>query len=176
MGKKNRKTTTSDKFFDWFDLYGSKVYQSNFEGRKNLNSGAGVGCSCFVYCFMLMYILLLATRLVYGLSPVVSAVDRIDVHTTEVEAIDLDQNKFFFAFNVRDYLTDEYKESTKYVNWSVKVIEGDGNKSIVTHTIKTRTCTPADWKKFYTPSKKDQKKFDILQERNVMRCLEDLDD
>jgi len=114
--------------------------------------------------------------LVTGSGPTISAIEVSDVHTTECEAIDLEENKFFFAFNVRDYLKDEIKNSSKYVKWSVQVLEGDGIKANIKHTINTRTCNDADWKKFYTPTKKDKKKFDHLREHNAMRCLEDFDD
>lgn len=40
---------------DKWDLYGSKVYTYNFEGRKNINSLMGTIVSVGVYIFILKF-------------------------------------------------------------------------------------------------------------------------
>ena len=113
----------------------------------------------------------------------------LDVHTTEAGSFDMAERGMFFAFGVRDYVNDVYKDETtkkdmkgktvkdmpEYVEWHAKVGEGDGDKAKMAHDVKMRKCTPEDWKKFYTPSKKDIKKFNKLKSRDVMWCLEDKD-
>ena len=51
----------------------------------------------------------------------------IDEHTKDEQAINLDQEKFFFAFAVRNYGDYKLKDDLKHVKWEAEVIEGDGN-------------------------------------------------
>jgi len=92
----------------------------------------------------------------------------LDVHTTEEGSFDMTKRGMFFAFGVRDYLTDEYKDASKYVEWHAKVFEGDGDKADSAHDVKMRVCNPEDWKRFYTPASKDKPKFEKLKSRGVM--------
>jgi len=43
------------KWMDSTDLYGSKVYSYNFEGRQNINSLMGTIVSVGVYVFILRF-------------------------------------------------------------------------------------------------------------------------
>jgi len=163
-------------FFNKFDLYPVGVMQMNFEGKKSVYSIVGLICSAFVYLFMTYFFTQLVIRLVYGMNPNLSTIYELDVHTVEEGALDLVESNFFYAFGVRDYIKDEYKDSSEYIDIHVKVIEGDGDTSTDLHNIKTRTCNDQDWKKFKSPALKDKSRFEKLKERKVMRCLEDTDD
>jgi len=171
MGKSNKM----DKFLDKVDLYGSVVMQQNFEGRNAVHSSVGVAFSILVYCFMVIYLTNAFSSLIEGSNPIVNTLMELDVHTSEAGSFDMTERGMFFAFGMRDYLTDEYKDASKYVEWHAKVYEGDGDKADASHDVKMRKCKPEDWKRFYTPAKKDKLKFEKLQSRGVMKCLEDKD-
>jgi len=53
MGK--AKQSTIMKWMDETDMYGSKVYSYNFEGRQNINSIMGVIASLVVYAFAISF-------------------------------------------------------------------------------------------------------------------------
>jgi hypothetical protein len=70
MGK--HKTSAGVKRMDSLDLYGSKVYTYNFEGRKNINSTIGVIVSVAVYLFILNFFVNQCIVMIKGYNPTVS--------------------------------------------------------------------------------------------------------
>jgi hypothetical protein len=60
------------KFMDDQDMYGSKVYNYNFEGRSNINSLMGFLISIIVYIFVIKIAIEQTVVMVEGQSPVVS--------------------------------------------------------------------------------------------------------
>jgi len=109
MGK--AKQSSMQNCMDSIDLYGSKVYSYNFEGRQNINSLMGTLVSIGVYLFIIIFIKDQILVMVRGDNPTVSTQERLDVHTKVGTNIDLDKDGFFFAVGVRNYLSDEYKDS-----------------------------------------------------------------
>jgi len=97
-----------------------------------------------------------------GSNPIVNTLEELDIHTTDTGSFDLTERGMFYAFGVRDYLEDEFKDSSKYVEWHAKVFEGNGDSADFVHDVKMRKCKPEDWKKFNTPASKDKLKFNKL--------------
>jgi len=71
------------------------------------------------------------------------------MHANYEEGVNMYAQNFTFAFGVRDYLKNEYKDDPNYVNWEVHAIKGDGGSSEVEHKIGTHKCTEEEWKRFY---------------------------
>jgi hypothetical protein len=90
-------------------------------------------------------------------------------------AVNLNDSDFFFAFGVRNYLKNEYKDDPDYVQWKVKVFEGNGEEPEITHTILTHRCDETEWKKFHKPLASDKKKMEKLKSKKTLHCLNDLD-
>ena len=66
---------------DEYDMYGSKVYSYNFEGRTNINSVISSIVSLFVYIFVLKFLVEQTLVMVWGLNPIVSQREEVDVHS-----------------------------------------------------------------------------------------------
>jgi hypothetical protein len=76
---------------------------------------------------MILYLAIQLKGMVIGSSPIVNTLTDLDVHTTEEGAFNLTDRGFMVAFGVRNYLDNEFKDSTKYVEWSALLFEGDGS-------------------------------------------------
>ena len=113
---------------DSLDLYGSKVYTYNFEGRKNINSLIGVITSVGVYLFILNFFVNQCIVMFKGLNPTVSSEVQLDVHTKPGTNIDLDKDGFFFAAGVRNYLNNEYKDPMSTTRGSKKDLKENYNE------------------------------------------------
>ena len=58
---------------DKWDMYGSKVYTYNFEGRSNINSLMGVITSILVYIFVINFLVTSTIGMIKGANPTVSS-------------------------------------------------------------------------------------------------------
>jgi hypothetical protein len=104
--KPNPKVTG---YLDRWDDYKVPVNSFNFEGRKSIHTNVGVMCSTIGNIFILYFFCTLCINMMTGDSPVTNTITYLDVHTTEEGAIDLDEEDFFFAFGVKNYIDGDFR-------------------------------------------------------------------
>ena len=102
---------------DSFDMFGTRVYSYNFEGRESVHSVMGVMCSCIVRLFALYFFYEKGSAAYYGTNPIVTFFEKLDVHTNEAGTVDLKDEGFELAFAVRDYLSGNFTEDPNQVMW-----------------------------------------------------------
>jgi hypothetical protein len=110
--KPNPKVTS---YLDKWDDYKVPVNSFNFEGRKSIHTNVGVICSTIGNIFILYVFGYLSINCVIGDSPVTNIISKLDVHTREEGAIDLDEEGFFFAFGVKNYLKGDFRHDPNMV-------------------------------------------------------------
>ena len=110
--KLNPKVTS---YLDRWDNYKVPVNGFNFEGRKSIHTNVGVVCSTIGNIFILYFFCTLSINLMTGDSPVTNTITMLDVHTIEEGAIDLDEQGFFFAFGVKNYVEGDFRHDPNMV-------------------------------------------------------------
>jgi hypothetical protein len=113
------------------DMYGSKVYSYNFEGRSNISSTIGVLVSIIVNIFMIKFLVEQVIVMVEGTGPKVSSMSNLNVHTEEGEHVELDKDGLFFAVGIRNYNNNEYKDSYTTTREALKLKKLIDQKKII---------------------------------------------
>ena len=99
-----------EKMADKWDMFGTKVYSYNFEGRESVHSIMGVMCSTIVRLIALYFFYDKGMATYRGSNPIVTFFEKLDVHTNENGKVDLKDEGFEMAFAVRDYISGNFSE------------------------------------------------------------------
>ena len=94
---------------------------------------------------------------------------------TPETGFNMDKHNFTMAFAIKDEITDVFKYDPSLVEWVVHIIEGDGTKSNVTQEVGVHKCNQSDWDKFFPPSNKSKRTFELYKNKEVMFCMDNVD-
>jgi len=106
-------------------------------------------------------------------------------YPNKTKTLNLQEEVFQIAFAVVDYSKNKWKrnyhtdqdflDDKRYVEWKVQEVEGNGTNDWVVWEGGVHKCTPGEWSKFFTPSKSQENKFEMLKRLNTMMCLDERD-
>ena len=113
--KNDHKLEARNRFLDSWDLFGIAPSSFNFEGRENIYSTTGLTCTFIVYITMWSFFAWKIKAMILGTNPIVSNVTETGFYSSEEDSFDMAENGFMFAFAMRSYLTNEFKDDPAFV-------------------------------------------------------------
>jgi len=161
MGNLKHKPYLSNdpNFADSWDMFATRIPSLNIEGQDKIGSGLGLVATVFLTVTVLTYAAVKMNHLVIKHNPTVSESTNLDFYD-KTDAINLNDKKMVFAFAVESFYNNRKEIISKdYVTWQPMIVESDGEANDKYTYLEFRKCIDEDWKKFYSPSKKNMKKI-----------------